>query len=554
MSTAETTQDSLPPRRRDVPGSAIAGRLAGAVGLVLLVTCPLTYLLAGELTGLFWMKLVLGAAATVTYLVTNGDFFSRLGGARGSSSLAMTSVSVVAVLAILSAVNYMVAKHPKEIDLTREGVFTLSEQTTGVLQRLSQPVKIYAFFTASDREYGAIDDTLRRYARVTDKLTYEMVNVANRPDLVERYTLQQNGPRILVLAGENDARVKDISEEALTNAIVKVTQSGAKAVYFLTGHGERDMTDEREAKGLKMTADAVRGDGYEVKTLDFTKAQAAALGTAVDIAPADKTDKKGTVSVPADAAVVVVAGPRVSLLEPEVAALSAYLDRGGRVALLLDPDSDGGLGGLLAQYRVKLHNDLVVDTSPVNQLLGYGAAGAVLKPVGEHPTIENMAAPALMFMGRSLEIADGGEAGVEAKLLLTTGEAAWGETSYKSGRAERDDKDTAGPVAMAAVAVKPTNAVDAKATPEARLFVAGDSDWVDNQLRDVQGNPDLFLNIIAWLAEEEHKITIRPKTRAASQLLLTGDQMNTLVFASMDVLPVLLIALGSAIVLLRRQR
>ncbi len=551
MSTAETTQESLAPRRRDVPGSAIAGRLAGAVGLVLLLTCPLTYLLAGELTGLFWMKLVLGVAATVTYLLTNGDFFARLGGARGSSTLAMTSVSVVAVLAILAALNYMVAKHPKEIDLTREGVFTLSEQTIGVLQRLSQPVKVYAFFTSSEREYGSVDDTLRRYARLTDKLSYEMVNVANRPDLVERYSLQQNGPRVLVLAGENDARVKDISEESLTNAIVKVTQSGAKAIYFLTGHGERDLKDEREAKGLKLTADAVRGDGFEVKTLDFTAAAAAAPGTAIDIAPGAK---KPTLSVPADAAVVVVAGPRVSLLEPEVAALSAYLDRGGRVVLLLDPDSDGGLAGLLAQYKITLHNDLVVDTSPVNQLLGYGAAGAILKPLGEHPTVDEMAAPALMFMGRSLAVSEGGEAGVTATPLLGTGDAAWGETNYKSGRAERDDKDTAGPVTMAAIAVKTTNVVDAKATPEARLFVAGDSDWVDNQLRDVQGNPDLFLNVLAWLAEEENKITIRPKTRAASQLLLTGEQMNTLVFASMDVLPVLLIALGSAIVLLRRQR
>lgn len=553
MSTAETTQEAAQPRRREVGGSAIAGRLAGAIGLVLLITTPLTYLLAGELTGLFWLKLIFGVACLATYLATNNDFFARWGGARGSSTLAITSVSVVVVLIVLAAVNYMVAKHPKEIDLTKEGVYTLSEQTTGVLQRLSGPVKVFAFFNTSDREYSVVDDTLRRYATVSPNFTYEMVNVANRPDLVERYGVQQTSPRVVVVAGTNDARVKEISEESLTNAIVQVTQGAAKAIYFLTGHGERDITDEKEAKGLKLTADAVKADGYDVKTLSFAEAGGAvAPGTAVDLnAP---KPLKPTVSVPADAAVLIIAGPRVKMLEPEVAALSVYLDRGGRLIVMLDPDSDGGLSGLLAQYKVSLHNDLVVDTSPVNQLLGYGAAGAILKPVAEHPTTDEMAAPALFFMGRSLEIADGGEAGVTATPLLGTGEAAWGETEYKSGRAERDAKDTPGPVMMAAVATKATNAIDAKATPEARLFVAGDSDWVDNQLRDVQGNPDLFLNVLAWLAEEDNKITIRPKTRAASQLLLTGDQMNTLVFASMDVLPVLLIALGSAIVLLRRQR
>lgn len=553
MSTAETTQESVPPRRREVGGSAIAGRLAGAVGVVLLITTPLTYLLAGELTGLFWLKLIFGVAALATYLATNNDFFARWGGARGSGTLAITSVSVVVVLIVLAAVNYMVAKHPKEIDLTKEGVYTLSEQTTGVLQRLSTPVKVFAFFTSSEREYGMVEDTLRRYAVVGKNFTYEMVNVANRPDLVERYALQQTGPRIVVVAGANDTRVKEISEESLTNAIVQVTQGAAKAVYFLTGHGERDIGDEREAKGMKLTADAVKADGYEVKTLSFAEAGGAvAPGTAVNLDAPNPV--KPTVSVPADASVLVIAGPRAKMLEPEVAALSAYLDRGGRLIVMLDPDSDGGLGGLLAQYKITLHNDLVVDTSPVNQLLGYGAAGAILKPAGEHPTTDAMAAPALFFMGRSLEIADGGEAGVTATPLLSTGEAAWGETDYKSGRAERDAKDTPGPVLMAAVATKATNSIDAKATPEARIVVAGDSDWVDNQLRDVQGNPDLFLNVLAWLAEEDNKITIRPKTRAASQLLLTGDQMNTLVFASMDVLPVLLIALGSAIVLLRRQR
>ncbi len=553
MSTAETTQESAPPRRREVGGSAIAGRLAGAVGVVLLITTPLTYLLAGELTGLFWLKLIFGVAALATYLATNNDFFARWGGARGSGTLAITSVSVVVVLIVLAAVNYMVAKHPKEIDLTKEGVYTLSEQTTGVLQRLSTPVKVFAFFTSSEREYGMVEDTLRRYAAVGKNFTYEMVNVANRPDLVERYALQQTGPRIVVVAGSNDTRVKEISEESLTNAIVQVTQGAAKAVYFLTGHGERDIGDEREAKGMKLTADAVKADGYEVKTLSFAEAGGAvAPGTAVNLDAPNPV--KPTVSVPADASVLVIAGPRAKMLEPEVAALSAYLDRGGRLIVMLDPDSDGGLGGLLAQYKITLHNDLVVDTSPVNQLLGYGAAGAILKPAGEHPTTDAMAAPALFFMGRSLEIADGGEAGVTATPLLSTGEAAWGETDYKSGRAERDAKDTPGPVLMAAVATKATNSIDAKATPEARIVVAGDSDWVDNQLRDVQGNPDLFLNVLAWLAEEDNKITIRPKTRAASQLLLTGDQMNTLVFASMDVLPVLLIALGSAIVLLRRQR
>lgn len=546
MASAKAVDETKDARRDEVGGSTIAGRLAGAVGLVLTLSSPLTYLIAGEMDAAVWTKLLLGVACLVVYAVTNGRQLTRMSGSRATPLLALSGGSVLLVAAVLAVLNYAGAKHPIDIDVTEEGLYTLSEQTVGILQRLREPVKVYAFFAPGDPEHALVKGTLERYAAKSSQLTYAMVNPANRPDLVNRFKLQEGAPRIVVVAGSTDARVKSPTEQELTNAIASVTRGETKVVYWLTGHGEVEL-DDTTSKGAKETADAIRAEGFEVKPLNLATAIAADVGAKV---PLDKPAPAGVLSVPADAAAIIIAGPRGKLFDPEVAAVEAYLEAGGRVIAMLDPDSSGGLDGLLHQYKIALHADLVVDMNPMNQLLGYGAAATLLHAAGPHPITDEMGAPVLLAMGRSLGVEEGGEAGVETSALLVSDASAWGEKDYKSDVAERGKDDTQGPVTMAAIAVKPHGKDEA----ETRLVVFGDSDWVTNQYRTVQGNPDIFLNTLAWITEQADKITIRPKMRAASQLLLTGNQMNTLILASMDVLPMVIVALGVGIMLLRRQR
>lgn len=528
-------------------GSAVAGRLAGAIGLVLLITTPFTYLIAGAMDAAVWTKLLFALAALGVYGVTNSNQLARVGGSRATPLVALSGGSVVAVFIVLAVLNYAGAKHVKEFDVTREGIYTLSEQTVGVLKRLKAPVTIYAFYAPDDREYGIVQQTLKRYAAESEQLKVQVVSPANRPDLVARFNLQAGGPRIIVTAGDKDARAKQAAEEELTNAITTVTRGESKIVYFLTGHGEADLADEK-GKGLSDTVKAVRSEGFEVKPLNLAAAEAAELGAKVALED-NKAGAAKALTVPADAAVLIIAGPRGKLFDPEVAAVEAYLEQGGRVIAMLESDSNGGLDGLLRQYKVALHNDLVVDTNPVNQLLGYGAAAVLVHAASEHPITAQMGAPAVMPLSRSLAIEDGGEAGVVTTPLLVSDASAWGEVDYKAGTAERNKEDTQGPVTSAAIAVR-----DRGEKAETRLVVFGDADWATNQYRDAQANSDLFLNTLAWLTEQADKITIRPKTRPASQLLLTGNQMNTLILASMDALPVLLIALGVGIMQIRRQR
>ena len=554
-----------PAPRASVSGVTLLGRVAGALGIVLVASAPFTWFLTGEGGVLLFGKLILGAVLCAIYLVTNPDFWRRAVGSRSGGLAAMSAATVVVALGVVGVVNYLAFKHPKELDLTKEGLYTLSDQTRGVLSRLKGEVHVYAFFASTDREFPAVQETLARYHGNGDKLVYELVDPQARPDLVEKFKITERGPRIVVTARGQEARAKDATEEELTNAIIKVAEQTSKTVYFLTGHGEHDLDDGEGGDGYKTYADTLRAEGYGVERVSLLKGKDAAKGAsvAVDTAPgsakaaavqAGAADDK--VAVPAGVTVLVIAGPKAPLLPPEIAALEDYLARGGRLLLFVEPDADGGLAGLVKQWHLELHKDLVVDTNPVNRFLGFGPAAPMLEPpeaAADHPVVKSLVAPVVFMTTRSLGVTTAGLPGVEAKSLLESGSSAWGETNLVGGSASFDDKDFAGPVSVMAAATKSVTEGD-KRTDEARLVVAGDSQWPANKYLGVQGNRDLAINTIHWLAEEQARIAIRPRSRGQSQLFLTGSQMGQLKFLAQDILPVLVVAFGLGIVLVRRKR
>ena len=275
------------------------GRLLGAVGVVLLISSPLTWLLTAEFGPWFWGKFTMGGVLIAVYLLTNADFFGRVAGARSSGLVTMSAFTVALVLGVVGAANYAVYKHPKDFDFTKEGIYTLSPQTTDLLGRLDTDVHVAAFFASFEPQYAQIQEFLERYKNQGKHFSYEMVDPQTRPDLVEKYQLTEQGPRIVVEAKEHEARVKEIDEQEFTNAIMKVTEQSTKTVYFMTGHGEGDIGSADAAEGYKQLADAVRSEGYKAEPLSLQASQSSPVGTKVDL----KAGGSGKLEVPIDAQV-----------------------------------------------------------------------------------------------------------------------------------------------------------------------------------------------------------------------------------------------------------
>lgn len=449
--------------------------------------------------------------------------------------------SVLVVLALVMFLGALAARHHLRWDLSQGGVHTLSEQSLALVRGLGEPVQALAFFKEGQAGKERAEGLLALYAYQNPKFTWRTVDPDREPALAQRYEVRNYGSLILV-RGEKHERAKAPEEQEITNALLRLTRGAVKAVYFISGHGEANL-EETGKDGYSQLKAAVAEQNYQVKPLLLVQAR----------------------EVPADAAAVVVAGPKRPLLEGEAQALSAYLARGGGLLLLLEPDRDSGLKDWLAGRGVVLRDDLVLDQA--SSLVGASPAWPVVADYGEHQITKPLQGVFCYFpLARSLELNSPLPQGVRATELLRTTKSAWGETDLSAlmtGKARFEEgQDQQGPLLLGAAldipGPEPQAAGDQPAADKkpavGHLVVIGDSDFAANAHLNQAGNRDLVLNAVGFLAEEKDQITIRPKQQASQPLLLQPEQALVAFLAPVVVLPLGFILAGVLVVLKRRRR
>ncbi len=437
---------------------------------------------------------------------------------------------VLTVLAVVVLVNFIATRHHKRFDLTENKAFSLSEQTIKVLEHLPREVTVIAFYEEAPPK-EKLKDLLKEYSLRSPRLKYEFVDPVSHPAEAKRYGITEYGTVVLE-CGKQESRANMPDEEALTNALIKVTQERERVVYVTTGHGEHDLKDSARS-GLSVLKAELEKQHYTVKPLVLNE------------------------GVPADSSVVVIAGPQKPFLDAEAGMIKAYLGKGGRVFCMQDPGTDPGLKEILDAYGVKVRKDLIVDR--VSQIFGSDPRIPMVPPEGYdefHPVTKSFRYQTFYPLASSIEIQDKLPDGVTATKLAQTSQYSWGETNEQellSGHMRLDPSDTKGPLTLAAAIVrKPTGAAAAQSkegstADETRLLIFGDSDFLTNGYLGAAGNGDLALSGVAWLSEQEELVSIRPKTSMPSIVLLTREQAITYLWLIVALAPVSTIVVGVGI-------
>ncbi|MEE3331512.1 MAG: GldG family protein [Myxococcota bacterium] len=434
----------------------------------------------------------------------------RRAGRYGTSAL----LQAVLLLGILCGVAFLGERYSKRFDWTEQQVHTLSEQTQNLLDGLETGLHITGFYNSLDQPIYR--QLLERYA-TSGNVTFEFADPNARPDLVEAYGLDAEAlPRGLLHVAYGDASVvvNEFGESEITNAIVKLTRSGGRRVYFATGHNERASLGEaaEEPNGLSRAVAALRNETYEV----------AELRLAVEG------------RVPDDADVVILAGPTRPLLDVEHAALRSYIASGGAVFAMLDPRSNTDLADDLLIWGIVVGENVVFDRSLA--LFGRATSPFAASYAENHPITRDFAETTLFHMARTLEP---GPDASGLTSLVRTGDSSWAETNLGDWTAEGvagydADADSLGPVSLGVVGVP---VIDAAPERDPRIVAIGDSDFATNELIDGFMNRDLFVNSVAWLMGEVEHIAIRPNTSRASRFQLTAEQFLRIQMLSLFVLP-----------------
>ena len=491
----------------------------------------------------------------------------------------MWGAGVLLVLALVGILNYFGMKYYQRWDWTGSKLYSLSEKTLAVLAGLDQEVEVTMFLQPGTNLYDPAKELLERYAARSSRVSLRTVdpqrNLIEAQRLVDEFQL--SSLNVVVFESGDDRRVVEEStladfdysgmqygaaptmtgfkgEEAFTSAILALVEKTKPKVLFTTGHGERSLDDFGDA-GLSRVRDLLGKENLEL----------------------DGWASLGQAEVPAGTDLLVVAGPRVNFVAPELAAFDRYLDAGGRMLVLLDPELDNqgglvktGLEAWLAGRGVAVGDDLVVDPSAT--LPFFGAETIFVRAGGSHPIVDSLAQadyPVIFALARSVRAGDL-PADLAATTLLQTTSDGWGETDLANLRGVgRDERDAGGPVAVGvAIAAKPAAPEDPMAAFEGgeaeeataaaadgvkwRLVVFGDSDFATNgQLANV-GNPTLLANAFNWLLERQNLLGIGPKKPEQVRLSLAPGELAAVTWGTLLGLPAL--AVGAGILVWSRRR
>jgi ABC-type uncharacterized transport system involved in gliding motility auxiliary subunit len=451
----------------------------------------------------------------------------------------LAGVSLLAMLGILIAINYIGARQNKRWDLTLNKQFSLSDQSRQVLAKLDAPLEILVF--AQEPDFARYQDKIKEYQYASKRISTQYVDPDKKPTVARQSQIQQYGTIVFNYKGRSE-RVTSDNEQDITNGIIKVVTGQQKKVYFTQGHGEKD-PGSAERTGYNTIVGALTRENYTI----------------------DKVVLAQQGSAPDDAAVVVVAGPHTDFFPGEIDALKTYLGKGGKLMLELDPpdkpDSPPltNLIALAHEWGVDVGNDVVVDASGMGRLLGTDASVPVAATYPSHPITQRFNLLTAYPLARSVTPVSGGVNGHIAQSFVQTSPRSWAETDIKAvlttGQAKLEEArgDKPGPISIAAAVASPVTAPDPAPKPgeaanapkpEARVVVFGDSDFVTNSAIGIQGNRDLFMNALGWLSQQENLIAIRPNDPADRRITMTAAQQSNIAWLSLIIIPTCIFATG----------
>jgi len=478
-----------------------------------------------------------GLLCILIYMVAQWRDVMSFYGTRQARYGTVSIVGILVAVGIFAAVNYLGSRQTKRWDLTENQAHSLSEQSIRILQGLDEPVH----FTVYDQEtsFDRFRNRLETYQYESNQVQVEYVDVDRQPARAKEAGITQYGTVVVTYRDREQRLTTSIEEQDVTNALIKLVSGAEQKVYFTVGHGERQTDSADRMGGYNAITEALGRDNFQVATLPLIQ--------------------QG--QVPEDATVVVVAGPGTDFLAPEIDALKRYLARGGKILALIDPPPPGGadlsnLISFLKEWSVEFGTDVVVDASGIGQLFGGDASVPVVLNYPSHAITDNFRVMTAFPHARSVQAAEGGTHTPQP--LLETSQQSWAETDLKnfaSGQVEfNEGADRRGPISLGvAVSAPATEAPPAPLggnespdapKPESRIVVIGDSDFAGNNALGIQGNQDLFLNAVNWLAQQEDLIAIRPRDAQDRRITLTADAQQRILLLSLFVIPGLVFAGG----------
>ena len=445
--------------------------------------------------------------------------------ARQTKYAAYAALYVIVILAIASVANVLANRYNKSYDSTANKRYSLSDQTAKIVKGLKQDAAI----TYYDRQSGfqPAKDVLDRYSTLSSRIRVKFVDVEKNPQVARAAGVTKLGTSFVEI-GTKKEEAKSVTESEITGAIIRDLKTTARTVCFVSGSGEHQI-DDTQRNGFSRLKDILAKDQYVSKSISLLE----------------------KAEIPSDCTVVVIAGPQSEYVQPAVDAIKKYVEQGGRALILLDaplkigrPTADNtALTEVLQSWGVSMDKDLLLDLSPVGQLMGLGPEIALVSTYDSHPIVEAMKGTATGFpLSRSMTVKNTDKTNVQKLFESSASSLATAKLDSPNVNPS-DPKNQKGPLTIGAAGSYTTG----KENSEGRFVVIGSSSWAANSFITFNGNSDLASNALNWLASDEDLISIRPKEQENRNVNMTRAQFNWVRLSSQFLLPGALLLAGVSV-------
>lgn len=432
------------------------------------------------------------------------------------------------VLVVLIVVNFLAVRHSKVWDFSGNQSNTLSDQSVKLAKSLDSELLVRFFYKkgveGTDENRKAFRELVKKYQDQTTQLKLEFVEVNERPDLAESYGVTKGSGIIFLEYKGRKNRMDKIDEQEFTNALVKVIREKEKNVYYVTGHGERDLDEAKTANGLNAWKMMVENNRYILKPIALNL----------------------SAKIPEDADVLAIVGPTQNYLDYEIRALQDYLKRGGSLFIALKSKQTSALDKLLEPIGILPMNNYVFNL--------------VQTPTGQEIQPEQTLATVFSTNSEITKVFGKNEALIfRSPMSFKRGTVPEGvvldeivKAPESSMSFETMEIKNVGPQGAYTIAMTANGKFPGTQGKEFSLVIVGDPDFMSNQLLGQTLNRDLALNSLAALAKENNLISISPKETQVTKMMMTETMFYVFLLAFAIPLPIAL--LGTSVTLWMKRR
>ena len=442
---------------------------------------------------------------------------------------------IALTLSLITTLNYISFHHFLRKDLTQDARYSLSAETLAYIRNLEVPVQFiitglpksqsssdYQRMAVFKQVYALLKEFV--YASQTQgqgNISLELIDIYRQRDrigqVVKKYQLKGNSEQIIMAVsplGHQQIHLDELyrqlpgnqiaftGEAAFTSAFLRVSSPQENKIYFTKGHGEMDPYDTRGSRGLSVFKNFLRQRGYQIDTVDLTRSR----------------------RVPKDASLLIVAGPKFSLLGNEQEMISNWLsDEQGRVIFLLEPGYEHDLDDLFYTWGILADDRLILETASEKVT---SSGDLIIEDFVKHPITELLKAQNLkILMSRMRPIrphlGTPQDSILHVQSILKSSSSSWAEKYYQSPPIKFDPIiDIPGPVSVAMVAERSSNSELGLSIKGGKMAVFGDASWLSNQIFRSGANPLLINETLNWILDRKDLLNIPVRAHRQWQLVL----------------------------------